>query len=650
MFAVMLTVFIHAAGFTIKGIVQDDAGNPLITQILLKENRKNFLSGADGRFSIPFEGKKATLVFTAVGFETKEITVTDAAPVTVKLKAIVALLDEVVVTGYGTQLKKDITGSVAADAIMAMAKPVLQQSLQGSVAGVVMNGRFRTPAKEYREGTRKDRLLHEPWNREGYDAITENPFRDVAGNPLSTFSIDVDAASYSNIRRMLRSGHLPQRDAVRIEEMINYFPYEYEAPKNDQPFTMHTEQAVCPWEPKHQLVLIGMQAKKIEVSQLPPANLVFLVDVSGSMFSPDKLPLVQASLKMLTDQLRPQDKVSLVAYAGNAGLVLPSTSGENKTLIKEAIDRLEAGGSTAGGAGIQLAYQVALDNYVKEGNNRVILCTDGDFNVGVSSDAALEQLIEEKRKSNVFLTVLGFGTGNYQDAKMQKLADKGNGNHAYIDQLGEAKKVLVNEFGGTLFTIAKDVKLQVEFNPSHVAGWRLIGYENRILAKEDFADDTKDAGELGSGHTVTALYEIVPKGIQLPDAVFTDSLRYQVPSNKMQVTSYHPKFSEELMNIKVRYKAPDGEKSSLLNFPVKGKAVSIYDCSMNFRFAASVASFGMLLRGSKYKGDAAYQTVTQLAGSAIGKDAGGYRSEFLSLVDLAAGIGGKESSMIHYDK
>ena len=385
-------------------------------------------------------------------------------------------------------------------------------------------------------------------NTEEYSNITENGFHKVTDEPLSTFSIDVDAASYSNVRRYLNNNQLPPAGAVRTEEMINYFKYQYPQPTGKDPFSINTEISDCPWNKENKLVLIGLQGKNIPVENLPASNLVFLIDVSGSMMDENKLPLVKASLKMLTDQLREKDRISIVVYAGNAGLVLPSTSGSDKIKIKTAIDALEAGGSTAGGAGIQLAYKTALENFMKEGNNRVILCTDGDFNVGVSSDDDMVRLIEKERNKGIFLTVLGYGMGNYKDSKMQQLADKGNGNHAYIDGINEAKKVLVNEFGGTLFTIAKDVKLQLEFNPAKVAAYRLIGYENRLLNKEDFNDDKKDAGELGSGHTVTALYEIIPVGVKSEFLKDVDPLKYQKPGKKIRSS-----FNDEMLTIKFRY-------------------------------------------------------------------------------------------------
>ncbi|MGH2649480.1 MAG: vWA domain-containing protein, partial [Ginsengibacter sp.] len=385
------------------------------------------------------------------------------------------------------------------------------------------------------------------FNTEDYDHIIENNFHTASQEPLSTFSIDVDRAAYSNVRRYIEQGMLPPKGAVRIEEMINYFDYNYTPPANDDPFSVHTEIASCPWNSKHQLVQIGLQGKKIPTQDLPPSNLVFLVDVSGSMDEPNKLPLVQESLKLLTDRLRENDNVAIVVYAGNAGVVLPSTSGADKIKIKQAIDELEAGGSTAGGEGIKLAYKIAGQHLKPHGNNRIILATDGDFNVGVSSDDELVSLIEKERQGGIYLSVLGYGMGNYKDNKMEQLADKGNGNHNYIDNLSEAKKVLVNEFGGTLFTIAKDVKLQVEFNPAFVHAYRLIGYENRALANEDFNDDKKDAGELGAGHTVTALYEIIPAGVNDTLIRKVDDLKYQY---KKEVTQN----DNELMNIKLRYK------------------------------------------------------------------------------------------------
>jgi len=470
------------------------------------------------------------------------------------------------------------------------------------------------------------------FNTEEYSNIVENNFLSAIENPQSTFSIDVDRAAYSNVRRIIQNGALPPKGAVRIEEMINYFDYNYTAPTNDDPLNVHTEIASCPWNTKHKLVHIGLKGKEISKANLPPANLVFLVDVSGSMDEANKLPLVRASMNLLVDQLRDNDRIAIVVYAGAAGLVLPSTKGSDKTKIKEAIGNLQAGGSTAGAEGIKLAYKIAAENFVKEGNNRVILATDGDFNVGASSEDELVNLIEEKRKSNIFLTVLGYGMGNYKDSKMQQLADKGNGNHAYIDNINEAKKTLVKEFGSTIFTIAKDVKLQVEFNPAKVKSYRLIGYENRMLAKEDFNDDKKDAGEMGAGHTVTALYEIIPAGVTDEFTGSVDDLKYQ--SKPVEKETY----GNELMNIKIRYKEPAGDISKLMVQPVVDTNSSWENASENFRFSSSVAAFGMLLRNSAYKQKASYEAVLSLAKNSKGNDKDGYRSEFVELVQTASSL------------
>ena len=470
------------------------------------------------------------------------------------------------------------------------------------------------------------------FNTEDYDNIVENKFLAATQNPLSTFSIDVDEAAYSNIRRYLQNGTIPPAGAVRIEEMINYFDYNYPQPVNDDPFTVNTEIADCPWNTNHKLVHIGLQGKEIPVENLPASNMIFLVDVSGSMDEPNKLPLVQASMNMLVDQLREKDKVAIVVYAGNAGLVLPATSGANKTKIKEAITNLEAGGSTAGGEGIKLAYKTARENFITGGNNRIILATDGDFNVGASSDDDLVRMIEQERKSGVFLSVLGYGMGNYKDNKMQQLADKGNGNHSYIDNISEARKVLVNEFGSTLFTIAKDVKIQVEFNPAKVQAYRLVGYENRMLAAEDFNDDNKDAGELGSGHTVTALYEVIPAGVVDSFTQSVDPLKYQ--ANDRKVTGN----TDEILTIKLRYKKPTGDISQLITHPVMDKHIPMALTSDNFRFSAAVAEFGLLLRGSSFKQEASYSQVVNLARGARGMDMNGYRTEFISLVQAATSL------------
>ena len=465
------------------------------------------------------------------------------------------------------------------------------------------------------------------FEREGYERIFENEFLAVGPNPLSTFGIDVDRTSYANVRRFIREGRLPPADAVRIEELINYFTYELDAPDGPDPFAVHTEMAPAPWNPLHHLVRIGIQGRKIDTEDLPASNLVFLLDVSGSMRPANKLPLLKSAFRLLVDQIRPEDRVAIVVYAGAAGLVLEPTSGSDKCLILDALDRLEAGGSTAGGAGIRLAYDLARRYHVEGGNNRIILATDGDFNVGASSDAEMVRLIEERREEGTFLTVLGFGTGNLQDAKMEQLADHGNGNFAYIDTELEARKVLVNEFGGTLHTIAKDLKVQVEFNPTRVRGYRLIGYENRMLAAEDFNDDTKDAGDLGAGHTVTALYEVIPAGVASATPVRgLDDLRYQSTEVRSEASS------PELMFVKLRYKDPDGKRSRLLTRKViDGTTMP----SSDFTFAASVAAFGMVLRDSRYCGGTDMEEILRWARSSVGEDLQGYRSEFVELVRAA---------------
>ncbi len=467
-------------------------------------------------------------------------------------------------------------------------------------------------------------------NTERYDAIEENDFRLVRDEPLSTFSIDVDTASYSNVRRLLSDGHLPPSGAVRIEEMVNYFRYDYAEPEDDDPFAVHLEVAGCPWAPDHRLVRIGLKGAEIDLAQRPPANLVFLIDVSGSMS--EELPLLVRGFHLLVDQLRDKDQVAIVVYAGASGLVLPSTSGGRKDAIRAALDGLQAGGSTNGGEGIELAYRVAADHFVEGGTNRVVLATDGDFNVGVASRDELVRLVQEKAKSGVFLSVLGFGTGNLQDSQLEELADKGNGNYAYVDGLREAKKVLVEQMAGTLLTIAKDVKIQVEFNPALVAAHRLIGYENRALAHQDFNDDAKDAGEIGAGHTVTALYEIVPAGqdLRVPGV---DPLRYQTARGATEDAA-----TGELLTVKLRSKAPDGDTSRLVERRATDAGTGFDDASTDFRFAAAVAEFAMLLRDSEHRGDANHDAVLEIARSSLGDDVTGWRAEFLDLVAKANSI------------
>ena len=466
-------------------------------------------------------------------------------------------------------------------------------------------------------------------NTDSYALIRENDFRKVTDEPLSTFSIDVDNASYSNTRRFLLQGRFPPKDAVRIEELINYFNYDYENPSSKHPFSVNTEIATCPWNTNNRLVHIGLKGKDIPKGEAPSSNIVFLLDVSGSMNAPNKLPLLKSAFKMLVNQLTEKDRVAIVVYAGDSGVVLPSTPGDNKQKMVLAIDALQPGGSTAGAAGIQLAYQIALDHFIEGGNNRVILATDGDFNVGASSDAELVRIIEKQREQGVFLSVLGFGTGNYKDSKMEQLANNGNGNYAYIDNIREARKILVTEMMSTLYAIAKDVKLQIEFNPAQVNAYRLIGYENRLLNDEDFNDDKKDAGEMGVGHTVTALYEVVPAQSQNQQSASVDKLKYQERKIKSSATN-----DPDVMTIKLRYKEPDGNTSKLFELTSQDRGKDLAASSENFRFAASVAGFGMLLRDSKYKGNNSYAAVAKLARGSMSKDKEGYRNEFLTLVEL----------------
>jgi Ca-activated chloride channel family protein len=640
--AFAMLAFKSPHSFIVNGKIIDKDGNPVsFASVKIKGTNSGVSADANGVFSLKVNSENDILLVSGAGYKEARIEIGKQKQITIVLEKSAAELTEVVVTtAFSIKRSMRTTSSsrqnISAGQLNAIQQTNTYNALPGKVAGVQV--RTQTSPASRRESFINIRGLNgfpsvntnNDFEREGYDYIMENAFLKVRDNPLSTFSIDVDAASYSNMRRFLTQGQLPPAGAVRIEEMINYFKYDYPQPKNNDPFSVNTEISACPWNPAHRLALVGLQGKIIQTENLPASNIVFLIDVSGSMSDENKLPLLKQSLKLLVDQLRENDKVSLVVYAGNAGLVLPATNGLQKQTIKEAIDKLESGGSTAGGAGIELAYKTAIDNFVNGGNNRVILCTDGDFNVGTSSDAALENLIEKKRETGVFLTVLGFGIGNYQDAKMQKLADKGNGNHAYIDQLSEAKKVLVSEFGGTLFTIAKDVKLQIEFNPAVVQGYRLIGYENRMLAKEDFNNDKKDAGDLGSGHTVTALYEIIPVGLQSEFLKQGDTLKYQT-TERFSATA----FGKEMMTLKMRYKQPDDSISRLMTVAVLDEQKQMQLTSNNFRFAAAVAEFGMMLRNSSFKQQASYKEVISMAENSVGTDKEGYRKEFLQLVKNA---------------
>ena len=600
-FSILLAFNVNAR--YVNGTVYDDAGNTLPgVTVLLKGTTKGASTDINGFYSIEVPNGESVLVFSYIGFMTQEIKVDTRKIIDVVLSASEDDLEEVVVIAEeGPRLFKD--------------KKAENRSL--GYAADQAYSRTSGVAVYFQE---------EEFNTEDYATIHENGFRKVLDHALSTFSIDVDAASYSNMRRFINNGQLPPKDAVRIEEMINYFNYEYKNPTGKDPFSINTELARAPWNENHLIAQIGLQGKKIDLEDLPASNIVFLLDVSGSMSATNKLPLLKSAFKLLVNELRPQDKVSIVVYAGAAGLVLEPTDGNDKKKIMDALDQLQAGGSTAGGAGIELAYKIAKEQFVVGGNNRVVLATDGDFNVGASSNASMERLIEEKRKEGVFLTVLGFGMGNYKDSKMEILADKGNGNYAYIDNMKEAKKVLVNEFGGTMFTIAKDVKIQVEFNPAAVQAYRLIGYENRLLNDEDFNDDKKDAGELGSGHTVTALYEIIPVGVESEFVKDIDPLKYQTNGSQLMANS------DELLTVKFRYKEPQGSKSKLITEVVRNQ---VRKSSNNLNWSMAVAGFGMLLRDSEYKGDMSYADVLRLAKSSKGEDEFGYRGEFIELVGLA---------------
>ncbi|MFK7932040.1 MAG: von Willebrand factor type A domain-containing protein, partial [Saprospiraceae bacterium] len=595
-----LSILLMSMNFTqnlsIEGTVTDENGEPLIGATVIEENTINStVTDFDGNFKLEVQYLPTRLSVSHTGYEAKTIKVKNQnKPITISLTPEAMLTEEVVVAQSRKKRSSPLGGLFGRTSTMDMANSTVP--------------------------TAYGMTEPEPHNTEDYALLQENRFLSVHNEPLSTFSIDVDAASYANMRRFLKNGQQPPKDAVRIEEMVNYFNYSYPQPTGDDPFSIVTEISECPWQPEHQLVHIGLQGKKIDTEDLPASNLVFLIDASGSMSAPNKLPLLQSSFKLLTNQMRPQDRVAIVVYAGAAGLVLPSTSGDNRQKILDAINNVYAGGSTAGGAGIQLAYQTAKKHFIKGGNNRVILATDGDFNIGASSDAEMVRMIEKERESGVFLTVLGFGMGNYKDNKMQQLANKGNGNHAYIDDIQEAKKVLVEEFGGTMFTIAKDVKLQIEFNPTQVQGYRLIGYENRLLQNEDFNDDKKDAGELGAGHTVTAMYEIIPAGAKTDWLAEVDDLKYQ----KTKKTTAAAKNSDEIVNVKLRYKQPDGDVSKKIEQPVLNQSIDLKNTSDNFRFAAAVAEFGMLLRDSEFKQEATYASAEKLAKDAKGKDENGY--------------------------
>jgi Ca-activated chloride channel family protein len=604
----------------IKGTVQDAASHaplPGVT-VLIKGNRQGVITNPQGAFSISAPAGQVVLQAVYAGYQSEEIVVKpNDKEAHFKLKRPKGMVLQEVIRHDKALADSDVQLERA-----PAAAPVTSV-LAGRAAGIAVKRRVYNSQAFISQGNIRD------YNTEDYSPINENDFHTSKDQPLSTFSIDVDRAAYSNVRRFLNSGQLPPADAVRVEEMINYFDYQYKAPGGPDPVAIYTDMAVCPWNQEHQLVRIALKGKTVKTNELPASNLTFLIDVSGSMEDPNKLPLVKHALKTLVQQLRPADKVAIVVYAGAAGLVLPATSGSEKTAILDALDKLEAGGSTAGGEGILLAYKTAAANFIREGNNRVILATDGDFNVGASSDGELQRIIEKEREKGIFLSVLGFGMGNYKDNKLELLADKGNGNYAYIDNFEEARRTFVTEFGGTLFTIAKDVKLQIEFNPKYVQAYRLVGYENRLLQNEDFNNDKKDAGDMGAGHTVTALYEIVPAGGKSNTVNWVDPLKYQ----QRDLVSNN---STEVLTVKLRYKQPADSHSKLLTQVLNYRVQDIAQAPVDFRMCAAVAAFGQLLRNSAHKGQASYDEVLALATNAKGDDPEGYRSEFIQLVKKAA--------------
>lgn len=613
---------------TIVGRVSDPVGRPISgVSVTIAARTLAAATDADGRYALRVERQldieRIVVHFRRTGYANRDLPLAvrgDTVRLDAQLVPRSTLMDSTTVAGR----------TAPRDATVGAATM--------GTAGGIARGDIALRAQV---GMRERSLpRHRPYpvqtdsgNTEAYEHIDENAFRSPLVAPLSTFSVDVDRASYANVRRFLTSGTLPPRDAVRIEELVNYFPYADDAPTGRDPLRVTTEVAPAPWNPAHDLVRIGLRARDVDMRRAPASNLVFLVDVSGSMQGPHRLGLVKQSLALLVNELREQDRVAIVVYAGSAGLVLPSTSGGDKTRILAALDGLQAGGSTAGGAGIRLAYDVARQHFIRGGTNRVILCTDGDFNVGQSSDAELVRLIEEKRREGSFLTILGYGMGNYKDQKMEKLAGAGNGNYAYIDDLLEASKMLVKEMGGTLITVAKDVKLQVEFDPTRVQAYRLLGYEDRLLREEDFANDVKDAGDVGAGHAVTALYEIIRTEERLDVTLPPVSpLRYQRPTMERRERG------GELLHVALRYKSPDGERSVLRTHPVRERRQEFDRPSESMRFASAVAGFGMLLRNSPHAGSLTWPQVVSLARGAVGTDPEGYRADFIRLAETAASL------------
>ncbi|MGJ1438138.1 YfbK domain-containing protein [Sphingobacterium siyangense] len=592
-------------GYEVRGKVVDaNTGTALVGVQVSNVATKALVQTDDkGNYRIQVLDGKNILIFSYIGYLEQRIAVNHRSKVDVALAQQNNALDEVVVTGYEHKAKRQTASVMNVNAAM-----------YGQVSGLYIRGTAYVPNQ----------------NQESYQKLKENSFINPRKEPLSTFAADVDAASYSNVRRFINSGTLPEKDAVRVEEMINYFQYQVAGPKNGEPVNIVTELTKAPWNTTHQLMRVTLKAKDIPTANLKASNLVFLIDVSGSMMGPGRLPLVKASLKMLVDQLRAVDHVAIVTYAGSAGVKLESTPGDEKMKIKSAIEELEAGGSTAGAAGIKKAYEIAKQQFIKGGNNRIILASDGDFNVGESSDESMEELISKESKSGVFLTVLGYGMGNLKDSKMEILADKGHGNYAYIDNISEARKAMVTEFGGTLFTVAKDVKIQVEFNPSYVQAYRLVGYENRLLEAEDFNNDQKIGGDMGVGHVVTALYEIVPVGVESGGIGTVDPLKYQ-----QQADQAAGRRNAELATVKFRYKEPEGEKSKLQQKVVGTTVTELNSVSEDLRFVTAVAELGLLLRDSDFKQKANFDQLIARAKASKGKDEEGYRAEFIRIAENA---------------
>lgn len=679
---------------TITGTVTDVNSTPLPgANIFIKKSKTSTVTNFDGKYTIKAE-KGDVLVFSYIGMSTENVVVKNSNVINVTLKESANQLQEVVTTAYASTKKKMTTGSVmmirgtaagvavssnnqylaapsaairGVGSILPKNEPMYivdgvpvkadqmakinpndiddvkvlkdesaaslygSKAANGAVVIVTKNELYKNLSeKELDKKLNIIRPIPAQPTQEDYDTFVENAFESPKTAPLSTFSIDVDNASYTNIRRFLNNGQEVPKDAVRVEEMVNFFKYNYPQPKDQHPFSINTEVSESPWNSKNKILKIGLQGKNIPTNDLPASNLVFLIDVSGSMSDMNKLPLLKQSLKILVNELRAKDKVAIVVYAGAAGVVLKPTTGDEKKTIIEALDKLEAGGSTAGGEGIELAYKIASENFIKNGNNRVILATDGDFNVGSSSNSDMEKLIEEKRKTGVFLTCLGYGMGNYKDSKMEILADKGNGNYAYIDNIQEANRFLGKEFKGSMFAIAKDVKIQIEFNPKQVQAYRLIGYENRKLRPEDFKNDAIDAGELGSNHRVTALYEIIPAGVKSDYLnVQPDDLKY----TKTETNSAN--YSSELATIKFRYKKPDGDKSIEMVQIINNKSVALDKASDDLKFSSAVAWFGLKLRDSKLIADKSSEEIVKLAKQGISNDGDGYKAEFIRLVETS---------------